>query len=324
MRPRRTNNVIRLIAFLLLLPLCACSQMLPFEADESPAQKATPAPRIAQVPVPTPVPPPSILFLTDCAREEITPYVETLLQALDSKPWRVTQQYAPERFPEELHLNAYDGILVLRAKEGTSLAAIERAADSGVPVSIVDLFPQGDPPKGASYFWYEAEDAEEAALHIALSYPPHDTPVRLIGLFEEKGSPAYDALRRAEKEGKVLLKARFYAGKKPQRAKAFMEEQLSDYVEGTVDAVYAENMTLGLAALMALTERGRTDIEVFAVPEGIVYEQSRFLAQYVFPIALGADPAAWADLQVTALGGMLEGGAPVTSAFWISAVPYSG
>ena len=323
MRPRRKNNAIRLIAFLLLLPLCACSQMPPFEAGESPAQKATPVPHIVPILTPAPVPQPSVLFLTDCVREEIAPYVETLLQALQSRPWRVTQQYATEGFPEELHLNAYDGILALRAKEETSLAAIGRAAKAGVPVSIVDLFPQGDPPEGASYFWYEAEDAEEAALDTALSYPPHDTPVRLIGLFEEKGSPAYDALHRAEKEGKVLLKARFYAGKKPQRAKAFMEEELSDYGEGTVDAVYAENMTLALAALVALTEYGRTDMEVFAVPDGIIYAQSRFLKQYVFPVALGADPAAWTNLQVDALGGMMEGGAPVTSVFGISAVSYA-
>ncbi len=255
-----------------------------------------------------------MLVLTDCERDEIEPYVESLMQVLLGQDWRVTQRYAAEGFPEELPAHAYDGILLLRAKKGTSLAVVEQLTEEGTPVSIIDLFPDGEEFLRASYFWYNTEDAAEYALDVALHYPPHDTPVRLIGLFKEKGSPGHDAFREAAKEGKVLGKGSFYDGQRPQRAKAFMEEQLDDYVEGTVDAVYAETLPLALAALLALTERGRTDMEVFAVPEGSIYLQRKLLEQYVFPVAMGAEPAEWAYLQVNALNGMMHGGTPIKSA----------
>lgn len=235
------------------------------------------------------------------------------MQALSGQDWRVTQQYAAEGLPEELPAHAYNGVLMLRAKEGTSLTVAEQLIAEGTPVSIIDLFPDGKEFLGASYFRYNTEDAAEYALDVALHYPPHDTPVRLIGLFKEKGSPGYDAFREAAKEGKVLGKGSFYDGKRPQRAKAFMEEQLDDYVEGTVDAVYAETFPLALAALLALTERGRTDMEVFAVPEGSIYLQRKLLQRYVFPVAMGAEPSEWAYLQVSALNGMMHGGTPIKS-----------
>ncbi len=279
------------------------------------AQSVTP------VPTATPTPPPVVLFLADCEREAIEPYVESLMQALSGQSWRITQQYAAEGFPKEIPVRSYDGILVLRAKKGTSLEAVKETVAQGTPVSIIDLFPDGEEFEGASYFSYSPENAAEFTLNVALNYPPHDTPVRLIGLFTEKESAGHDAFREAAKEGKVLGKGSFY-GHKPQSAKAFMEEQLSDYVEGTVDAVYAETLPLALAALLALTERDRTDMEVFAVPDGTIYLQEKLLRRYVFPMAMGADPAEWAYLQVSALNGMMRGGTPIKSAIGISITAY--
>ncbi|HWR23781.1 MAG TPA: hypothetical protein VN366_09955 [Feifaniaceae bacterium] len=321
MHPRRKNSIIRPLALLMALSLCGCASVSPRGAAGTPAPKAALTPAATLVPTPTPLPPPSVLFLTDCERDEIEPYVESLLRALSGRGWRVTQQYAAEAFPKELPAGAYDGVLVLRAKKGTSLEAIAGLSEQGTPVSVIDLFPDGEEPEGASYFRYEAEHAAEYALDIALSYPPHDAPVRLIGLFTEKGSPGHDAFRQAAKEGKVLGKGSFY-GKKPQRAKEFMEERLDEYVEGTVDAVYAETLPLALSALLALTERGRTDMEVFAVPEGTVYLQRKLLQRYVFPVAMGAEPAEWAYLQVNALNGMMHGGAPVKNGIGVSAATY--
>ena len=294
--------------------------MVPRKALDMPAPKAAPTPTATPAPtlIPTPIPLPAVLLLTDCERGEIEPYVDSLMQVLNGQNWRVIQRFAAEGFPKQIPADAYDGFLVLRAKEGTSLAPIQKMIAEGKPVSIIDLFPEGKEPEGASYFRYEAEDAVEYALDIALNYPPHDTPVRLIGLFAKKDSPGHRAFRQAAKEGKVLGKGSFYDGQRPQRAKAFMEEQLDDYVEGTVDAVYAETLPLALAALLALTERSRTDIEVFAAPEGSIYLQRELLQRYVFPVAMGADPAEWAFLQVSALNGMMHGGTPIKSAIGTS------
>ncbi len=323
MRPRRKNRVIRMIALIVaLLLLCGCAKMIPGKAGDTPAPKVTMKPIATPAPTPTPVPPPAVLFLADCEREAIAPYMDSLMQALEGQDWRVIQQYAAEGFPEEIPARSYDGVLVLRTQKGTSLAPVKKLIAQGTPVSMIDLFPEEEEPEGASYFRYNAENTQEYALNVALSYPPHDTPVRLIGLFTEKGSPGHEAFRRAAKEGKALGKGSFYADGKPQRAKAFMEEQLDDYVEGTVDAVYAETLPLALAALVALTGRNRTDMEVFAVPEGSIYLQRELLNRYIFPVAMGADPAQWAFLQVSALNGMMRGGAPVKSVVGTSMTTY--
>lgn len=314
--------MIALIVALLLLG--GCTNMIPGRPGDTPAPKFTIMPTATPTPAPTPTPvaPPAVLLLADCEREAIEPYLNSLMEALEELDWRVTQQYAVEGFPEEISPDAYDGVLVLRTKKETSLAPVNEIIAQGMPVSIIDLFPEAEGPQGASYFWYNAENLEAYTLNVALDYPPHDTPVRLIGLFTEKGSPAHEAFREAVKEGKVLEKGSFYAAGKPQRAKAFMEEQLEEYVEGTVDAVYAETLPLALAALVALTERDRTDMEVFAVPEGMIYVQQELLSRYVFPVAIGVDPAQWAFSQVSALAGMLRGGAPVKSIIGTSIATY--
>ena len=326
MRPRRKKSTIRFLAFLMAFLLCGCASLMPRKFINTPAQEEKPAPvnspAPASTPVPTPAPVriPAVLFLADCEKEQAQHYINSLMLALQGQNWYLVECYSPEGYPEAIPANAYDGVLVLRTQADTSLAPVKRFITQDTPVSIVDLFPEGQAPEHASYFWYEQEDVEAYALDVALNYPPHDAPVRMLALFTEKGSTGHEAFFAAVEEGKILPKGTFYAGKKPQRAKEFVEEQLDEYVEGTIDAVYAETLPLALAALMALTEHGRTDMEVFAVPQGSIYLQQQLLEQYLFPVAMGADPAAWASLQVTALNAMMRGGAPIKSAFRTSIV----
>ncbi len=151
-------------------------------------------------------------------------------------------------------------------------------------------------------------------LDAAIAYPPHDTPVRLIALLEKKGSPADDAFREGMKMGRVFPKATHY-GTDKQKALNFMEDQLDAYVEGTVDAVYAENEQLARAALDALSVRSRTDMEVFCVPAGALSEQRRLYEKWTFPVLMGADLFAVGEGRAKALAALMNGGGQQESSF---------
>ena len=60
------------------------------------------------------------------------------------------------------------------------------ATDSGVPVCLFEMQP-GTVSDGVSQLAYDPDGAEALALDAALVYPPHDTPVRLILMFERPG-----------------------------------------------------------------------------------------------------------------------------------------
>ena len=155
----------------------------------------------------------------------------------------------------------------------------------------------------------------DAALNAALTYPPHDTPVRLILLFETAESPAYLAYRKLYEEGKIFPKEVFIASEEELSADAWLTEKLTGYVEGMVDAVFAENATLAVGICDVLSAQGRTDMEVFCpgvTADTIARMQSE---PFVFAQAVGRNDALAGILSVRAVLQMLHGEQAVTQTF---------
>ena len=123
--------------------------------------------------------------------------------------------------------------------------------------------------------------AAETALDLCVAYPPHETPVRLIGLFTSEQSRAYSVWREAATNGRVFSKAElFLTEPTPEETPApkkyppsptpilTLEERLtalfSRFYPGMIDGVYAETGELAVAAAGVLASLGRDDMEVFA------------------------------------------------------------
>ena len=127
--------------------------------------------------------------------------------------------------------------------------------------------------------------AAETALDLCVAYPPHETPVRLIGLFTNEQSHAYSVWHEAATNGRVFSKAEFFLTEpapeetpKPKKEPPSptpiptLEERLtalfSRFYSGMIDGVYAETGELAVAAAGVLAQLGRDDMEVFAASTG--------------------------------------------------------
>jgi len=65
-------------------------------------------------------------------------------------------------------------------------------------------------PKEIPHLIYTGAYAPKITLSLAVGYPPHETPVRLIGLFTGTESLAYPVWREAAESGRVFAKAEFF------------------------------------------------------------------------------------------------------------------
>ena len=294
---------------LLLLIMVGCTPAVPRQTP-MPVQTE---PEVVATPEPNPTPAPvQVLLVADCSAQEAAEFFFGAAQSAQAEGWRLST-HAGDGFADAVLHEKYDGILALITHEDTSVDALSVAVRAGVYVAIANMH-QHEPVPGISCAYYDTTQAASDALDAAIAYPPHDTPVRLIALLEQKSSPADDAFREGVKRGRVFPKATHYETAK-QKARDFMEDQLDRYVEGTIDAVYAENEQLARAALDALSTRNRTDMEVFCVPSGALYAQRGLYEKWTFPVMMGADLFAVGEGRAMALAAMMNGGSPQISSF---------
>lgn len=300
----------RLLGMILILFLImGCTPVVP---RQTPIPVQT-MPEIAATPAPSPTPAPvQVLLVADCSPSEAADFFFGVAQSAQAEGWRIST-HAEDRLSDAVLLEKYDGILALITREDTHVDALSAAVKAGVHVAIADMH-QHEPVPGISCAYYDTTQAASNALHAAIAYPPHDTPVRFIALLEQKGSPADDAFREGVKMGRVFPKATYYETAK-QKAREFMEDQLDRFVEGTIDAVYAENEQLARAALDALSAQNRTDMEVFCVPSGALNAQRGMYEKWTFPVLMGADLFAVGEGQAIALAALMNGGSPQISSF---------
>lgn len=269
----------------LALLLSGCTAIAPeAPAEETPAPVITPEP----TPVPTPTPRPvTVLLVSDGLQTENDAFYEAARQMLESCQDGWVIETAEGGFSAVTE-NVYDGVVALRRNPQTSLATLTAAASLGIPVSLADAsgaFAQV--PEGISYFGLLPEETATSALMETLQFPPHNTPVRLIGLFTEEDSPADKAFAAGINKGMILKKSVHYETDVDMDTAAYMENIVNAYVAGLIDAVYAENMELAKIAIDTLKAHRRDDIDVFCVPSGLLEEQTPYLAKWYFPLAMG-------------------------------------
>jgi len=165
--------------------------------------------------------------------------------------------------------------------------------------------------------------AAETALSLALAYPPHETPVRLIGLFSSAESRAYTVWREAAGSGRVFSKAEFFLTEpapeetpKPKKEPPSptpiptLEERitslLSGFYPGMVDGIYAETGELAVAVAGVLAQLGRDDMEVFSASTG---SNAQSLLSPLLAACVGLNAEEAGGLCYSAASALLDGAA---------------
>lgn len=288
---------------------------VPAEPQQTPLP--TLAPKSTLVPS-SPVPittatPTKVLFAADCSATEAADFFFGAAHSPVASGWLISTHAGQKGFEEAVLSDQYNGIIVLYTKQDTSLDSLNAAIQAGTKVAITDMYKR-TPPEGASYTWFDTTAAASEALETAITYPPHDTPVRLIALLEKEGSPADEVFQAGVKQGRIFAKAVHYETAK-QSSRSFFEAQLDRYVEGTIDAVYAETEELARMALEELLSRDRTDMEVFCVPKGALSAQSSLYQKRTYPVLMGADLSLQGESRASAISSMIAGEEPRNEAF---------
>jgi len=298
-----------LLSCICCLLLCGCGVMPLARAAASPTPVASPT--VPPTPSPSPSPAP---FIAVFGAEGASAFQDGVSKAA----------------------NAGDYAVVF---EPGSLDALSTYEPAGSCVAIALLQSEGDAPPDASVpvFVFAAEGqrvspdtphltyanayAAETALSLAVAYPPHETPVRLIGLFSSAESRAYVVWREFSASGKVFPKAEFFLVEPAPETTPEPEEEapspspapsleerlsalLSGFYPGMIDGIFAETGALGIAASEALASLGRGDIEVFSASTAA---NAQTLLSPLLVASVGADYAEAGGLCYSAAAALLRG-----------------
>ena len=217
------------------------------------ATSATEQPVVTATPEPTAVPlPPHIALVFSDADSSFREIVK-----------RSTEYEYSENMLESVSVpeNLKAVFVYLDKKEDAK--KLQKAVETGVPVLVYNRCGAELPEsvvtiENASLGLENAKEAMEAAI----AYPPHDTPVRLFGVFSSENSEAANVWQDYIAQGKVLSKG-VYSGDLSGEFTEWFEKKLEAYFPGMVDAVYCENPEYAaeIAKIMAL--HTRDDFEIF-------------------------------------------------------------
>ena len=241
-----------IVPLLLALALVACAP------SPAPKIRASESPAPAVSPTPTPAPPTLYVY----ARTQDAAFTEAIHGVADSAGAR----YA-------LLTGAHD-LAALKPAGRAAVIALLPGADADVS-SLLEAIQRGLPvyayaaggqtlPEGLPGLVYDAATAAETALSEAIAYPPHDTPVRLLGLFESGSSDAFAAWERGVLEGRVFDKGAYRADQSKKEPDVWLLDALERYYPGMLDGIYCESAALTLLAADALAAENRDDLELFS------------------------------------------------------------
>lgn len=178
-------------------------------------------------------------------------------------------------------------------------------------------------PDTIPHLTYLGAGTEQLALDSAIAYPPHLTPVRMIGLFETASGAASARWSAASQDGAVFAKRTYIAESSETSLSDWLADAFSAYSPGTLDAVFAETGTLALAAADMLASLGRDDLEVFSA--GTDAGADRALSN-ILVCAVGANEKAagalcYGEAAKLLFGGAAESGTLAPEALWYSPNP---
>ncbi|MEG1524487.1 MAG: hypothetical protein RR224_01355 [Clostridia bacterium] len=158
------------------------------------------------------------------------------------------------------------------------------------------LYQAGSRPLPKNFAAVEPENGSSAVdmLSAALTYPPHNTPVRLIGLFDTREGDAFAIWTAGVTEGRVLSKGVYVAAEAAadELFADWLSAKLSRYYPGMVDAIYSETGSLAVETARVLAKADRADMEIFSAgTDGNVFEMMRTYPKLLVAAA-GVDPEA--------------------------------
>lgn len=245
-----------LLAAALILTAAGCTAPPPVQLEPEPT--ATPVP----TPAPTPVPV-RVLAICDAGDARAEAYYSAIEQAAAQAGWQLTVSDAEAA----LKLGAaVDGLLVWLDTEEADRAVYESAAELGINVVMLDSADKAR-INAVHYVEYDASSETTLALNEALTYPPHDTPVRLFGIFESEDTEAAKLFEQAMEDGKIFPRGTYYYDDAETGFEEWMQARLDERVIGTMDGIYAENVDMAVAAADMLAKNSRYDMEIFTVAD---------------------------------------------------------
>ncbi len=309
MNKKRWTALLLAALMLILTAGCSAETAASGEPSVTPSPTATPKAGIEAV-----FDKPVTLALVSNGDEEASAlFFGAAVKEAESMGVTVTTTAAGSGFDAALSEAAadVDAVVAFLPEAVTDYAALE-ALDK--PVAVFEPR-KGTAPEGISYLDYAPDGELNAALDAALNFPPHEAPVRLILLFESADSPAYAAYQQFYNEGKIFPKEVYVASNEQVGAGEWLTEKMSDYVEGMLDAVFAEDTALAITAYDALDALSRTDMEVFC--PGVTPDIIKRMEQGpdVFAQGIGRNDALAGVLSARAALQMLHGGEAVTQTF---------
>lgn len=229
------------------------------------------------------------------------------------------------KYPVVFESGGVDALSDYQPKEPCVAIVYLCGAETAVPQTSIPIFVFAAEGQrvGADvpHLTYADAYAAETALDLAVAYPPHETPVRLIGLFTSEQSHAYTLWREAAASGRVFSKAELFLAEplpeetpKPKKEPPSptpiptLEERmttlLSGFYPGMIDGVYAETGELAVAAAGVLASLGRDDMEVFSASTSANAE--RLLSPLLVAcVGLNAEEAG--GLSYSAASALLDG-----------------
>lgn len=285
------------IALLLCAPFFGC---VPGGLFPSGTPGPSPTPTVAPTPTPSPTPEPVIaVFGADGAAS----FSEGIAEAAKDDGTRVTFLPGGLEALARYEPRGAAAAVVFLAEPAEALPSV------GFPIYVYASV--GQPlPEEIPHLTYDDSGAAADALDFAISYPPHETPVRMLGLFTSNESEAYAAWRAAAKAGRVYPRAVYLEDDAEKVVESWVSDQLAALYPGMVDAIYAETGELAVAAASVLLLRGRDDVDIFAASSGGGADRAQ---SALLPVVVGADLYDAGSLCYHRARALLFGGAVVSS-----------
>lgn len=153
---------------------------------------------------------------------------------------------------------------------------------------------------------YEKDMQVKAALETMFTYPSHEAPVRILGLFSGGESEAAREYARMEAEGKLQSKGT--TGSDGAIAVEWLERTLSGIGVGVLDTVFAETPRLAMDGFEALKRAQRNDaVEICAA--GLTRSQIEAMLEdhFLMGAAVGLDEFNAGMLSLRMCAGILAG-----------------
>ncbi len=238
-------------AILFLLFLSGCNSGV-FSLSATPTPGPTPSPIPSPTPVPTPVPVIAV-FGADASLS----FADGLSDYADGKPYTLEFISGDIETLSQYRPDGAAAAVVFLKDSGVSLP------EAGIPIYVYAADGQNVSSR-IKHLTYGGINAAIDTLNLAIAYPPHETPVRMIALFTSKTSRAYSVWSCAVDAGRVFEKAVFIENKSVLSVNEWLAEQYATFYPGMLDAVFAETGEFAVAATDALIALGRNDLEVFS------------------------------------------------------------